>query len=101
MDKLAVNQLQLVVMDEIVMMGHDNVGRVMSVNDHLRLVVYDQALVSIQIGTQVVHHYLLLISQLLVFTVSQPMFLNFPVHFWKMINNAIWIQYLSDILCVW
>jgi hypothetical protein len=83
-------------MAEIVVVGHNEVTCIPSLYDHLRLVVYHQALVTIEISAQIVDYYFLLVSQLLVFSVGQSMPRNFLVHFWQMVSDAVRIQYLSD-----
>lgn len=58
-------QHQIHIVLELVVMGHDQVGRVLLVFNHqLRLVVDNHSFPPVKVSSQVVYHYLLLVVQL-------------------------------------
>jgi hypothetical protein len=63
--KLSICEKQLAVVREIMVMGHYEVGFILTADDCLRLVVDSHSTVAVQVCPQVVYYYLLLIAQFL------------------------------------
>ena len=69
--------------------------------DHFhRLVVDSHALVPVQIRSQVVHHYLLLVTQLIQALIAQPVLLHHRAHLLQAVDDSVGVQVFADVVGV-